>query len=282
MNIPDPLAESALLADIESLRGQFPQTQDLYREVCALMFFRYGITPTANKLYQLVRKGSMSAPAEALSRFWQNLRDKSRVVISHPDLPDLLKVAAGELAATLWTTAMTEAHESLGAFRQESQLAIDEAQAVRDLALASRDQVHASLQTVKDQLAVDYDQRATLRSDARHWRVRKPQWKCNCSMRRMRLSCSMNASKRRNAITALSSTSCGKRRDWRKNASRRWKPGHCWKSIGSVLNRKSCRKRWKARVPPALPPLSGTSPKCGRYTASWVTYASALACWKGL
>ncbi len=36
----------------------------LYREVCGLLFFRYGVTPTANKLYSLVRKGSMGTPAE--------------------------------------------------------------------------------------------------------------------------------------------------------------------------------------------------------------------------
>ncbi|GAB3552032.1 hypothetical protein GCM10027343_37040 [Noviherbaspirillum agri] len=52
-----------------------------------LLFFRYGITPTTNKLYQLVRKGSMSAPAEALNKFWEDLRDKSRVRIEHRDLP---------------------------------------------------------------------------------------------------------------------------------------------------------------------------------------------------
>ena len=60
-------------AEVERLRAQFPDTQELYREVSALLFFRYGITPTANKLYQLVRKGSMSAPAEALNKFWETI-----------------------------------------------------------------------------------------------------------------------------------------------------------------------------------------------------------------
>ena len=87
--------ETRLQADIEALRPRFPDTQDLYREVCAILFFRYGITPTANKLYQLVRKGSMSAPAEALSKFWENLREKSRVRIEHPDVPEALRDIAG-------------------------------------------------------------------------------------------------------------------------------------------------------------------------------------------
>jgi len=35
--------------EINQLRAQFPRTQDLYREVCVLLFFRHGITPTANR-----------------------------------------------------------------------------------------------------------------------------------------------------------------------------------------------------------------------------------------
>jgi chromosome segregation ATPase len=119
MTIPEN-DEKTLLADIDALRSRFPQTLDLYREVCAIMFFRYGMTPTANKLYQLVRKGSMSAPAEALNRFWENLREKSRVTIDHPDLPDTLKAATGALVATLWQTAQETAHEGLASFKNEA------------------------------------------------------------------------------------------------------------------------------------------------------------------
>ena len=32
--------------------------------MCGLLFFCYGVTPTANKLYSLVRKGSTGTPAE--------------------------------------------------------------------------------------------------------------------------------------------------------------------------------------------------------------------------
>jgi hypothetical protein len=60
--------ETQLIADIEQLREKYPNTQELYREVCVAMFFRYGVMPTANKLYNLGRKGSMSAPTEALAK----------------------------------------------------------------------------------------------------------------------------------------------------------------------------------------------------------------------
>lgn len=113
--------EQQIQAEIERLRSQFPETQDLYREACLLLFFRFGITPTANKLYQFVRKGSMSAPAQALAKFWADLRDKSRIRIEHPDLPEDLGTAAGELAAALWKKARASAEETLAAQRAETQ-----------------------------------------------------------------------------------------------------------------------------------------------------------------
>ncbi len=101
--------EQQLLSEIDQLRSQFTETQDLYREVCVLLFFRYGITPTANKLYQYVRKGSMSAPADALNKFWYELREKSRVRIERTDIPEKISVSAGNFIAALWNQAQEAA-----------------------------------------------------------------------------------------------------------------------------------------------------------------------------
>lgn len=139
--------EAQIQADIEAIRTRDLETQDLYREVCAILFFRYGITPTANKLYQYVRKGSMSAPAEALGKFWEELREKSRIRIEHPDLPDTLKVAAGELVASLWLQAQGSAQEGLAAFRREAQQQVTESL----LAVAAADQARVAAQSEVNQ-----------------------------------------------------------------------------------------------------------------------------------
>src|SRR5437762_2033139 len=92
--------ETEIQSEVDALKARFDDTKTLYREVCALLFFRYGLTPTANKLYQFVRKGSMSAPADALTKFWDDLRSKARVEIDHPDLPPELKAVAAEAIAS--------------------------------------------------------------------------------------------------------------------------------------------------------------------------------------
>jgi chromosome segregation ATPase len=142
---PSPALEVQLHAEIDQLRAQFPRTQELYREVCVLLFFRHGITPTANRLYQLVKKGSMNAPAEALTRFWATLREKSRVRIEHPDLPAELQSATGELAAALWTRAVDLAQEQLAAAQLEAQRSVADAQAGQAGAEAERDQLRQEL-----------------------------------------------------------------------------------------------------------------------------------------
>jgi hypothetical protein len=113
--------EVRLAAEIDRLKVAFPKTRELYREVCALLFFRFGITPTANRLYQLVKRGSMSTPTQVLGEFWTELREKSRVRIDHPDLPADLQAAAGELVATLWTRSTATAQTALEALRVEAE-----------------------------------------------------------------------------------------------------------------------------------------------------------------
>lgn len=120
--------DTALAADIDRLKVAHPKTRELYREVCALLFFRYGITPTANRLYQLVRRGSMGTPTAVLGEFWTELREKSRVRIEHPDLPVDLGAAAGELVATLWARATASAATALDALRDEVESARADAQ----------------------------------------------------------------------------------------------------------------------------------------------------------
>ncbi|REE07089.1 plasmid replication DNA-binding protein KfrA [Paraburkholderia sp. BL27I4N3] len=120
--------DAVLVAEIDRLKAAFPKTRELYREVCALLFFRFGITPTANRLYQLVKRGSMSTPTQVLGEFWTELREKSRVRIDHPDLPADLGAAAGELVATLWQRASASAEAALGALREELEAQRVEAQ----------------------------------------------------------------------------------------------------------------------------------------------------------
>lgn len=90
----------------------------------------------------------MSAPAEALAKFWSDLREKSRVRIEHPDLPDSLKGAAGELVASLWLQAQEGAQANLDAFRHEAQHQVTESLK----AVAAAEQARVAAQSEANQI----------------------------------------------------------------------------------------------------------------------------------
>lgn len=152
--------EGQILADVAELRDRFSHTQTLYKEVAALLFFRYGVTPTANKLYQLVRKGSMSAPAQALQTFWEDLRDKSRVRLDMADMPEELQTLTGDLLGRIWQEAMghskrqmlhyqTQADERIAqalAQTQEARQALEAEQGTLKNAQANIEQLQQALQ----------------------------------------------------------------------------------------------------------------------------------------
>ncbi|AQV94100.1 KfrA protein [Cupriavidus necator] len=148
LDLTDAALQAAMANDIAELRSRFPETRALYREVCGLLFFRYGVTPTANKLYSLVRKGSMGTPAEVLQAFWQELRGRTRVTIDHPDLPDALKQVAAEAVKTIWQAANEAATGELATLRAEARHAASAAEAERDAArtetAAAREEVAAT------------------------------------------------------------------------------------------------------------------------------------------
>ncbi|WP_248295507.1 DNA-binding protein [Paraburkholderia sp. UYCP14C] len=164
------LDDQRLQADIAALRTRFADTRELYCEVCALLFFRYGITPTANKLYSLVRKGSMTTPADVLNRFWQDLRDKTRVKIDHPDLPDAMKQVAADAVLSIWQAASEAATGQLATLRAEARHQAHEAEAVRDQVVAELElarqataATQAELEATRAQLASMRDALATER-----------------------------------------------------------------------------------------------------------------------
>lgn len=157
--------ETEILADVEALKNRFGDTKALYREVCGLLFFRYGLTPTANKLYQYVRKGTMSTPAEALAKFWDDLRAKARVEIDHPDLPEEVKAAAAEGIAQIWRQATSAARGELAAIRVELQADQERARHLVAQAELAAGQAQATVEQLRRELTSANETMERLRMD---------------------------------------------------------------------------------------------------------------------
>ncbi len=152
------LTEAQLYQAVEQLRTQHSNTLDLYKAVAALLFFQYDSTPTTNRMYQLVRKGSMSAPAEALRLFWKELRERSHVRMEQEDIPTALTQSAGAWVAQLWEESVKQAQE----LTEEKNQAIYQQMAVNEeaRALALQHAEHAEQETAKtQQRLVEWEQK---------------------------------------------------------------------------------------------------------------------------
>lgn len=197
--------ENEILAEVEALKVRFSDTKALYREVCALLFFRYGITPTTNKLYQYVRKGTMSTPAEALTKFWDELRVKARVEIDHPDLPPEIKTVAAEAIAALWQQATAAARSDLAAIRLELQADQESARQQEAKAQATAEQLRGELEQARHalqevQLELETERLAHVGAQARLQQVQEQLEHGHAQQQRMQEGFSADLAKAREAV----------------------------------------------------------------------------------
>lgn len=144
--------ESRLQADLEALRERFPETRALYKEVCGLLFFRYGVTPTANRLYSLVRKGSMGVPGEVLTQFWEELRQRTRVKIEHPEMPEVIKQVAADAVQGIWKAAAAAASGELAGLREQAQRKAQDAEVQRQQTQTALDYARREIEALQGKL----------------------------------------------------------------------------------------------------------------------------------
>ena len=104
----------------------------------------------------------MGTPAEALAKFWDELRGKARIEIDHPDLPQDIKTVAAEAIAAIWQQATAAARSELAAIRDDLQASAAtakhrevEAQAAAERATAETGRVNALLQQCQHDLEAE-------------------------------------------------------------------------------------------------------------------------------
>jgi myosin heavy subunit len=162
----------SLHADVDALRERFPKTADLYREACAVMFFRYGMTPTTTALYQLVRKGSMSVPSEALRQFWNDLRKRSRIDVENAGLPEELRESAGKWLGQIWSSARQAAEISLTHLKDALEIERNALLAAKASSDESLTVMTTMLEEAKRSVAAKEEELVVLRAELGHGRAR--------------------------------------------------------------------------------------------------------------
>lgn len=166
----------------------------------------------------------MSAPADALNKFWEALRSKARVQIDHPDLPEELKIAAADAVQVLWGQATELARTELASLRVEAQA--ESAKALADLETAQEQasgleaRAH-ELQERLDDLAAQFqarsaeletERRAHAATMARTEALQRQVGELQAQQERIRADFSADLEKGRAAIEAANERAAGAER----------------------------------------------------------------------
>jgi chromosome segregation ATPase len=100
LNLDDEIRQKII-----EMMNQGSSTLQIYKKTCEILFFQHGIMPTPTRLYALVRKGSMTTPGKAIQEFLAQQREKGRIELDIPEMPESLKTMFTEALKETWRVA---------------------------------------------------------------------------------------------------------------------------------------------------------------------------------
>ncbi|MFM2345222.1 MAG: hypothetical protein RLZZ210_1836 [Pseudomonadota bacterium] len=105
-----------LFNKVEEIKLKAINTKQAYIDVAKLLFLQYQEMPTANRLYNLVKKGSMTTVVESMRIFWQEIQNQLSIKMHMPNIPQELQIMLSEQIEVIWSKSMEYA---AGEFEQQ-------------------------------------------------------------------------------------------------------------------------------------------------------------------
>ena len=114
-------SDNEIRQQILEMMSQGLPTLEIYKKTCEILFFQHGIMPTPTKLYALVRKGSMTTPGKAIQEFLAQQREKGRIELEIPEMPESLKTMFTEALKETWRHASQISSATAGEQNEQHQ-----------------------------------------------------------------------------------------------------------------------------------------------------------------
>jgi hypothetical protein len=132
-------AEEEIHAALADRLARASTRQEKTRATASVLFFDFGVYPSAKVVHGYTKHGSMTDINGDLRAFWNDLREKTRVKIEAPMLPAEVTNLFSDGLARIWELAMDKAHAALDGERQESAEQVAQAQRETQEATRMRD-----------------------------------------------------------------------------------------------------------------------------------------------
>jgi len=93
-----------------------------------ILFFDKGVHPSAKTVLECTQRGSLTDINRDVMEFWREMRERSRIQLKSPAMPQGLVNAFGEALSQMWTLASTEASQVFEESRLLAQVQVEAAQ----------------------------------------------------------------------------------------------------------------------------------------------------------
>lgn len=151
--------------------------QEMTREAASLLFFTYGVYPSAKTVREFTNHGSLADINLDLRKFWSEIREKSQISLNMPGVPSSVVHSLEKAIRHVWKDAVDEANKTLDGERSEIQMAIDAALAKTTAAEASKSQAENELRQERERRSQAEGQIEALRAEIEGIRAMADHWK---------------------------------------------------------------------------------------------------------
>ncbi len=107
--------EAEIAAEVTKMKAAFTPRALMVQRVAEIMFDAWGKKPSANKVYEHIRQGSISDINNDLKQFWDGLRRRKAGGREVEGIPSNLSAESGELIKSMWVTALLHATKTFDA-----------------------------------------------------------------------------------------------------------------------------------------------------------------------
>lgn len=146
--------ESQIAHKVEELAKQFKTRKELSHAVCSLLLVEYSILPSANKLLQYMKRGSLTDLNKDVKEFVANLGANARASINAPGVPDELVKISGEFTVKLWEQACQSAQQLFDVERQAVSERANHLQYQLSLVETERDSLSSQVDGFVEQIGI--------------------------------------------------------------------------------------------------------------------------------
>lgn len=111
----DNSMDAVISAEVAKMKAGFAPRSLMVQRVAEIMFDEWGEKPSANKVYEHVRQGSITDINRDLKQFWDGLRKRKAGTMEIAGIPSHLALESAELLKSMWVTALNHATKTFDA-----------------------------------------------------------------------------------------------------------------------------------------------------------------------